>query len=332
MARRTRFFNLNLPWTVVAIIVFAGLLTGTLAGFICARIPDPPEPKAATIIMILTEEVTRLFQEHRIPVSLDQIPQLMKDAIIAVEDHEFITTGINIRAMFRALWRDIRARRVTEGASTITQQLARNALLTAKTFKRKIKEILIAINLERRLTKDRSSSAISTDLLRPRRPWELKPQPSSISASISGNWSCINLRFCPRSHGGQTFIHHTMSPNGPGAPRLGPQPHGGNGDYHRKDWRNRRKRNLDVVPQTSVKRQAPILLIILSRNSPKNTVLPKKPLYRGFKIYTTLDLDLQIKAEALSNRLPVGKADDNGIINPRPRWWRWTPPTGRSGR
>ena len=62
MARRTGFFNL--PWTFVAIIVFAGLLTGTLAGIILsARIPDPPEPKAATIIYDINgNEVTRLFR------------------------------------------------------------------------------------------------------------------------------------------------------------------------------------------------------------------------------------------------------------------------------
>ena len=83
MARRTGFFNLS--WPVVAIIVLAGLLTGTLAGIILsARIPDPPEPKAATIIYDINEkEISRLFQEHRIPVSLDQIPLMMKYVIIA---------------------------------------------------------------------------------------------------------------------------------------------------------------------------------------------------------------------------------------------------------
>jgi penicillin-binding protein 1A len=84
------------------------------------------------------------------------IPQTMKDAMIAVEDRRFYShPGIDPIGMARSVIVNLRARRNVQGASTITQQLARNVFLTSnKTFARKGREIILALALERRFTKE----------------------------------------------------------------------------------------------------------------------------------------------------------------------------------
>lgn len=102
------------------------------------------------------EFITHLFIEHREPVSLKEIPDHVKHAFIAIEDARFYEhVGIDVRAIVRALYRDLLAGEKVEGGSTITQQLVKRVFLTSeKTFLRKTKEVLIAINLERRYSKD----------------------------------------------------------------------------------------------------------------------------------------------------------------------------------
>lgn len=102
------------------------------------------------------EEITRLFTENRETVSLDQIPLHVQEAFVAVEDQRFFEhTGIDPRSILRALYRDIVARSASEGGSTITQQLAKNVFLSPeKSILRKTEEVLIALNLEHRYSKE----------------------------------------------------------------------------------------------------------------------------------------------------------------------------------
>lgn len=322
MARRTAFWGLT--WTFVTIIIAVGLLAGTLAGVILsARIPDPPEPKAATIIYdIKGEEIARLFQEHRIPVGLDQIPEMMKDAIIAVEDHEFYQhRGINFRAMIRALWANIKSRSLKEGASTITQQLARNALLThQKTYQRKIKEILIAINLERRLTKDEilerylneiyfghGAHGIEAAAQRyfGRHIGELELHQFALLAGIPRGPNLYSPYFEPeQALGRRAWVLNRMVVTG---------------IITEKQAEAAKKKPLDVDSQTSFKRQAPYFVDYIIQELTNKHGYEEETLYtEGYKIYTTLDLEVQSKAEeVLAKRLPEGEADENGITQPQ---------------
>jgi penicillin-binding protein 1A len=94
--------------------------------------------------------------ERRIVVSYDQIPELVKDAIISVEDQNFRTHwGIDIYGIARAALKDMMAGRVVEGGSTLTQQLSKNLFLTPERhFRRKVQEAMLAIQIERYYTKD----------------------------------------------------------------------------------------------------------------------------------------------------------------------------------
>ena len=94
--------------------------------------------------------------ERRIPVTLDEAPPLLIDAILVTEDDQFYHhTGVDFPGLVRATISNIMSRSRGQGASTITMQVARNFFLDPeKTYTRKLKEILLAFKMERALTKD----------------------------------------------------------------------------------------------------------------------------------------------------------------------------------
>jgi len=99
--------------------------------------------------------ISKLFEENRIVVSINNMSPYIQQAVIANEDSRFYNhIGIDPVGIIRALWVDLRAGSVVEGGSTLTQQLAKNMFLTQeRTFIRKMKEILLAIIIERRFSK-----------------------------------------------------------------------------------------------------------------------------------------------------------------------------------
>jgi len=94
--------------------------------------------------------------ERRRPLRLAELPAHVRQAVLAAEDVRFYEHhGLDLHGIARALWVDLHAQRAAEGASTLTQQLARNFFLTPRrTLTRKLQEALIALVIERRLSKD----------------------------------------------------------------------------------------------------------------------------------------------------------------------------------
>ena len=90
------------------------------------------------------------------PVELEQVPQHVIDAIIAVEDQGFwVHDGYDVRGMLRAFKTNVEEGGISQGGSTITQQLVKLELLTQEqTLDRKIQEIVLAQRLERQMTKE----------------------------------------------------------------------------------------------------------------------------------------------------------------------------------
>lgn len=101
--------------------------------------------------MLLAE----LGAERRTPLRIDQIPLKVQQAFIAAEDARFYQHGgVDLNGILRAAWANFRAGTIVQGASTITQQVARNFFLDSdQTFQRKIKEALLAMKIERHLDK-----------------------------------------------------------------------------------------------------------------------------------------------------------------------------------
>ena len=87
---------------------------------------------------------------------LNEIPIHCLQAVMAAEDHQFIThEGISLKGIARAIWKNLLARRMSQGASTITQQLIKNIFLyPKKTLWRKFKEQIMAVLIETKLNKD----------------------------------------------------------------------------------------------------------------------------------------------------------------------------------
>ena len=103
------------------------------------------------------ELVANIFnEEHRLYVNYDDIPPRIIEGLVAIEDTQFFEhNGINLDAISRAIIKDIKARKLVEGASTLTQQLVKTLVLTReKKLIRKVKEILLALRLETILSKE----------------------------------------------------------------------------------------------------------------------------------------------------------------------------------
>ncbi len=103
------------------------------------------------------ELIANIFKkEHRLYAPYKDIPPRLIEAVVAIEDTAFFEhNGVNFEAILRAVLKAIKNGRVKEGASTLTQQLIKNTLLTPKkTLKRKINEALLALKLETQLSKE----------------------------------------------------------------------------------------------------------------------------------------------------------------------------------
>lgn len=151
--------------TYIILVLAAAVISGVVGGLFVALTHDLPQiraletfkPAAITRIYSADRELlAELFTQKRVPVPLHMIPDYLKKAIIATEDRQFYKhAGVDLRGILRAIIRDIRVGEFVEGASTITQQLARTLFLSPrKSIMRKLKEAFLAFQIERRYTKD----------------------------------------------------------------------------------------------------------------------------------------------------------------------------------
>lgn len=158
-------FRLNKKNAVIFLVLIAGTVFGIIAGAFLAFTHDLPQirslesftPSAVTRIYSAEKVLlAELFVQKRKPVPLKLIPHYLSAALIATEDRNFYKhSGVDLKGILRAIIRDIQAGEFVEGASTITQQLAKTLFLTPrKAIVRKIKEAILAFQLERRYTKD----------------------------------------------------------------------------------------------------------------------------------------------------------------------------------
>ena len=113
-----------------------------------------PRPQATIVYDKDGKPAFTFFTEQRINVPIARVSPYMIDAIIAVEDQRFFSHhGIDPIRIAGAAWRNYRVGRIVEGGSTITQQLARASLSSERTYERKIREVLLAAQIEQRYKK-----------------------------------------------------------------------------------------------------------------------------------------------------------------------------------
>lgn len=111
--------------------------------------------KASIIYDRNRQEIGRIFVLNRDPVPLERIPRHMTDAVVATEDSRFYDhDGVDRMGILRATLRNLKDRSNTQGASTITQQLARNSFgIFEKSYKRKLVEAFLAMRIEKEFSK-----------------------------------------------------------------------------------------------------------------------------------------------------------------------------------
>ena len=132
--------------------------------FFMKDLPDPSKINKRTI-----NESTKIYdrtgqhllyeihgEENRTLISIDQVPDIIKYATIALEDQDFYNhKGVDFQGIIRAAVKDVLQRKIVQGGSTITQQFVKNSILTSeKRFSRKIKEIVLALEIEQKFTKE----------------------------------------------------------------------------------------------------------------------------------------------------------------------------------
>lgn len=148
-------------WSFVGLtsVIGLGLIGYLIIIFLGSQIVDADMLILAETTAIETADgkvIAELYQENRAYVPLEDIPEHVMDAYIAIEDRRFYDhAGVDWKSVMRAVYRDIIAMDKVEGASTITQQLAKNLFLyNDKTWTRKAKEVMAAIYMERKFSKD----------------------------------------------------------------------------------------------------------------------------------------------------------------------------------
>ncbi len=167
--RRKRHWKRRLRRWAIRSVALASVMLGlglfAFAGLIVyygADLPETSELEHYTppqVTRILARDGTLLaesFTERRTVVAIEQIPKVMKLAVLAAEDATFYEhEGLNYFGILRALIVNLKAGRARQGGSTITQQVIKNVLLTPeRTFERKIKELILARRIEQELSKE----------------------------------------------------------------------------------------------------------------------------------------------------------------------------------
>jgi penicillin-binding protein 1A len=156
--RGSKLFRYGWKITLVGLVVGGGLAIFVFYGawaqtFDMKKVGEMPE--RSTVFDVDGKIYSRLAGANRLKVSLDEISPLFVDALLAREDTRFFQHGgIDWRGILRALVRDVMSGSAKEGASSITQQLARNSLpLGGRNISRKILEAMVAVRIEHEFTK-----------------------------------------------------------------------------------------------------------------------------------------------------------------------------------
>jgi penicillin-binding protein 1A len=160
------FWKLGRVFLVVVGLLLAAVLSGLMLAAVALAVAYPNLPQVSALtdyrpklpLRVLSADGVQLAEfgeERRNFMTIAQMPQVMKDAVLAAEDARFYQhNGVDYKGVLRAAVENLRDAR-SQGASTITMQVARNFYLsTEKTFTRKIYEMLLALKIEGLLSKD----------------------------------------------------------------------------------------------------------------------------------------------------------------------------------
>jgi len=155
----------SIHWSWIVLFTILAIFVGAAGGAIYWGLSDLPEVKSLEGFSPLESSMVyssdgkvlaEFYLERRNYIPYYSTPDHIKKAFIAIEDQRFYShPGVDFIGILRAVYKDLMAQSIVEGGSTITQQLTKMLFLKPeKSFSRKIKEIIIAVQIEKRYTKD----------------------------------------------------------------------------------------------------------------------------------------------------------------------------------
>lgn len=266
--------------------------------------------------------ISTFYLQNRRPQKIDETPDFLIKAFLAVEDHRFFQHhGINPGRILKAAWYDLIHRRFAQGASTITQQLAKNAYLSPRrTFSRKLKELFYTLKLELHLPKEKILELYLNQIYFGHGAYGLKVAAETYFQKDLSRLNQAEMAllaglpkspayYSPYTHPRAAQKRLTQTLRRMLACRF----------ISLAEYQIYRKQPLSLPGIKTWKRAAPYFLDLLQDEI--NAVFPKDPgiLYTGgLIIESTLDLDLQLKAErSLAKGLPRLLKDHNGLVQPQ---------------
>lgn len=251
--------------------------------------------------------IATLYEQNRHPIALDQIAEHSKNAVLAIEDSRFYQhSGVDPRAVVRAAWANLFSGELRQGAGTLTMQLARNLYLTnEKTFRRKVRESLLALRIEKEFTKDEilemylnqvyfGSGAYGIDAAA---ETYFKKNPGKLSVAESA--MLAGLLQAPAHLNPFQDTQRAKKRQGDVLDRMHQLGYIGDSEY--QDSREESKAMaFDKASRSDGQGllKQPYFTTYAIREA--SQAVPTQDLYRrGLDVYTTLDFDLQKKAESI---------------------------------
>lgn len=327
---------------VITLVVFVVVITGAGLGFLAASFHTLPSlkgdirPPAASQILDVNGKLiaTTRSVENRIPVTINKVPKDLQNAFVAVEDARFYQhAGVDPRGILRAFWSNLTDRGVSEGGSTITQQLAKNALLSQeRTLKRKIQEAFLAFQIERQYTKSEILELYLNQIYFGQGAYGVQ---AAAQVYFGKNVEDLNLAECailagiPKSPNYYSPINNLKA------------------STERQQTVLDQMVKYNYIDQNTANAAKNTKIKLASRSSSPESSSSIAPYFvdyvtqqlidkygadavykDGLKIYTTLDIDMQNAAEQAMRNLPSPRIDSNGIKQPQGALVAIDPQTG----
>ena len=312
---------------IIGMILFV-MIVGVGCGFLTASLntrsnlaEDIVPPASSQIYDIHGNEIANIHAaENRRPIGINEIPKNLQNAFIAVEDNRFYDhVGIDPRGIIRAVWANIRGRTVTEGGSTITQQLAKNAYLTQdRTLKRKVQEVFLALQLERQYTKQEILELYMNQIYFGQGAYGVQAAAQTYFGKDAKDLTlneCAMLAGIPKSPNYYSPINNMDAAMERKAVVLDQMVK--YGYISDSEAASTKKEPLHIAKSTNDggKNASYFVDYVLQLLAEK---YGDDAIYKdGLKIYTTIDMDMQAAAEAAMKNLPTYFTDANGIVQPQ---------------
>ena len=313
---------------IITLLIVVIVSIGAGIGFLTASIDSITNinteinPDASSQFFDVNENLitTTISAENRIPIKINKVPQSLEQAFLAAEDIRFYEhSGIDPRGIVRAIYSNIMNKGVAEGGSTITQQLAKNAFLSQdQNLKRKVKEAILAFKLEQQYSKKEILEMYLNQI---------------YFGQGSYGVEAASLQYFGKNVQDLTLAQSAMLAGIPKSPNYYSPMNNFKASKERQELVLEQMFKYHFITQEQMRKAKADKLVITSAERKNSSdasyfidyvsqIVAEKfgadALYKqGLKVYTTLDINMQVAAEAAATSLPTFSTASNGVKQPQ---------------